>query len=136
MAKHHVEAALADPALASLRLAGAPVLAIAGAPGRVVFANAAAQSLFAGDLAILGRRLLLGAEPGARRIVALSRSLLPGAAPRLERLRFFFGPMADTVTALPPRDGRAGRNDVCIRRARRARAADSAPRRAMRPRRG
>ena len=100
VAKHHVEAALADPALASLRLAGAPVLAIAGAPGRVVFANAAAQSLFAGDLAILGRRLLLGAEPGARRIVALSRSLLPGAAPRLERLRFFFGPMADAVTVL------------------------------------
>ncbi|HMN72118.1 MAG TPA: histidine kinase dimerization/phospho-acceptor domain-containing protein [Rhodoblastus sp.] len=100
VAKHHVEAALADPALASLRLAGAPVLAIAGAPGRVVYANAAAQSLFAGDLAALGRRLLLGAEPGARRIVALSRSLLPGAAPRLERLRFFFGPMADTVTVL------------------------------------
>ena len=83
VAKEHVEAALADPALASLRLAGAPVLVISGAPGRVVYASAAAQSLFVGDLPALARRLLLGAEPGARRIVALSRSLLPGAAPRL-----------------------------------------------------
>lgn len=100
VAREHVEAALADPALASLRLGGAPVVVIAGAPGRVVYASGAAQSLFAGDLAALGRRLLLGAEPGARRVVALSRSLLPGAAPRLERLRFFFGPLADTVTVL------------------------------------
>lgn len=100
VAKEHIEATLADPALASLRLAGAPVLVISGAPGRVVYASAAAQSLFAGDLPALARRLLLGAEPGARRIVALSRSLLPGAAPRLERLRFFFGPVADTVTVL------------------------------------
>ena len=100
VAREHVEAALADPALASLRLAGAPVLVISGAHGRVVYASAAAQSLFAGDKPALARRLLLGAEPGARRIVALSRSLLPGAAPRLERLRFFFGPVAETVTVL------------------------------------
>jgi len=100
VAREHVEAALADPALASLRLSGAPVVVIAGGPGRVVYASEGAQSLFAGDLPALGRRLLLGAEPGARRIVALSRSLLPGAAPRLERLRFFFGPVAETVTVL------------------------------------
>lgn len=100
VAKEHVEAALGDPAMASLRLGGAPVVVISGASGRVVYANEPAQGLFAGDLAALGRRLLLGAEPGARRIVALSRSLLPGAAPRLERLRFFFGPVADTVTVL------------------------------------
>ena len=100
VAKEHVEAALADPALASLRLAGAPVLVISSAHSRVVYASAAAQSLFAGDMPALARRLLLGGEPGARRIVALSRSLLPGAAPRLERLRFFFGPVAETVTVL------------------------------------
>ena len=100
VAREHVEAALADPALASLRLADAPVVVIAGSPGRVVYANQGAQSLFVGDLPALGRRLLLGAEPGARRVVALSRSLLPGAAPRLERLRFFFGPVAETVTVL------------------------------------
>ena len=100
VAKEHVEAALGDPAMASLRLGGAPVVVISGASGRVVYANEPAQGFFAGDLAALGRRLLLGAEPGARRIVSLSRSLLPGAAPRLERLRFFFGPVADTVTVL------------------------------------
>ena len=49
---------------------------ISSAHSRVVYASAAAQSLFAGDLPALARRLLLGAEPGARRIVALSRSLL------------------------------------------------------------
>lgn len=98
--KDQIEAALADPAFASLRLAGAPVVVIAGAPGRVVYATETARSLFGGDLTALGRRLLHGGEPGASRIVALSRSLLPGAAPRLERLRFFFGPVAETVTFL------------------------------------
>ena len=95
-----IEAALADPAFASLRLSGAPVLVAASDPARIVFANAGAQSLFGGPHAALTRRLLHGGEPGASRLVALSHSLLPNAAPRLERLRFFFGPVAETVTVL------------------------------------
>ena len=95
-----IEAALSDPAFASLRLSGAPIVVIASDPARVVYASAEAQRLFAGDMAGLTRRLLHGGEPGASRIVALSRSLLPGAAPRLERLRFFFGPVAETITVL------------------------------------
>lgn len=98
--REDIEAALADPALTSLRLSGAPVVVAASDPARVVFATDEAQSLFGGDAAALTRRLLHGAEPGAQRLVALSRSLLPGAAPRLERLRFFFGPVAETVTVL------------------------------------
>ena len=41
VAKKHVEAALADPAMASLRLSGAPVVVISGASGHVVYANQA-----------------------------------------------------------------------------------------------
>ncbi len=98
--RQDIEAALADPALASLRLSGAPVVVVASDPGRVVFATEPAKALFGGDAAFLTRRLLHGGEPGALRLAALSRSLLPGAAPRLERLRFFFGPVAETVTVL------------------------------------
>ncbi len=90
----------ANPVTTGMTRDSSSVSLTTGAPGRVVYANRGAQSLFAGDLPALGRRLLLGAEPGARRVVALSRSLLPGAAPRLERLRFFFGPVAETVTVL------------------------------------
>ncbi len=95
-----IETALAEPAIASLRRAGAPVVAIASAPTRVVYANAQARALFGGDLDRLTRRLVHGSEPGSSRIVALAHALLPGAAPRLERLRFFFGPIAETVTVL------------------------------------
>lgn len=95
-----LERVLAAPAIASVRRAGAPVLAFSGAPLRVVYANAAACGLFGGDLDQLTRRLVHGAEPGATRLVALAHGLAPGAAPRLERLRFFFGPMAETITAL------------------------------------
>ena len=95
-----IEAALADPALASLRQSGAPVVVVASDPSRVAYASDGAQALFGGDAAALTRRLLHGGEPGALRLVALSHSLLPGAAPRLERLRFFFGPVAETVTVL------------------------------------
>jgi PAS domain S-box-containing protein len=95
-----VEAAFADPALASLRATGAPVVVVAQEPLRVVFANRQARALFGGDGVALNRRLLHGAEPGALRIVALTRSLLPDAPPRLERLRFFIGPSAETVTVM------------------------------------
>ncbi len=105
--RQDIEAALADPTLASLRLSGAPVVVVASDPGRVVFATEPAKALFGGDAAFLTRRLLHGGEPGAQRLAALSRSLLPGAAPRLERLRFFFGPVAETVTVLCRRVARS-----------------------------
>ena len=95
-----IEAALAEPAIASLRHAGAPVVVVSPSPARVVFATGAAIHLFGGDLASLSRRLLGGGEPGSFRLANLSRSLLAGATPRLERLRFFFGPVAETVTVL------------------------------------
>jgi PAS domain-containing protein len=96
-----VEAALASAPFAPLAASGAPIIVAAGEPAQVVGATESALALFAADkLDALGDRVFGGAEPGARRLAELSRVLLPGAAPRLERLRFFFGPVAEQVTML------------------------------------
>src|SRR6266702_4873382 len=100
-ARPDVTAALAEPAFASLVRAGAPLVAAAGDPARVIFANAAALALFgAYDCASLSRQIFASDESGARRLAQLSRSILPGAAARLERLRFAFGAAPETVTIL------------------------------------
>lgn len=94
------EAALREPPFASLVEAGGPVLVVAGQPPHVVWSNSAAHAAFGADEAALARRLFEAADPGARRLAELARSLTPGAAARLERLRFFAGPRAETVTFL------------------------------------
>ena len=90
---------LSDPALAPLRAADTPCFIAAGTPLKIVHANPAAYALFrAGSLDALDRRLLNGAEPGARRLADLARSMAPEAPPRLERLRFFFGSATEIIT--------------------------------------
>ncbi|MBG0811894.1 PAS domain-containing protein [Methylosinus sp. H3A] len=90
----------ADPAFAALEASGAPIVAAAGEPLAVVHANESAISVFGGDLDALGERLFRGAEPGARRLRELAGAQSHASAPRLERLRFSFGPIAQTATVL------------------------------------
>jgi PAS domain S-box-containing protein len=89
-----------DPAFAALEDSGAPIVAAAGAPPTIVYLNESARAAFGADAAALGERLFRGEEEGARRLAELAVSTLHGAAPRLERLRFSFGPIAQTVTIL------------------------------------
>ena len=49
------------------------------------------------DLDALTQRLH-GADPGARRLLELAANLPVGGAQRLERLRFFFGPLGGRAT--------------------------------------
>ena len=73
-----------------------PFLAIAG--HRVVLANGSLLALFGvADLAGLGARLQRN-DPGARRLLQLALDMPVGSAPRLERLRFFFGHSAEPLT--------------------------------------
>lgn len=88
---------LAEPPLAGLQAGNAPYFIVAGS--RIIHASDTALALFrAADLAGLEKRLFAGQEPGSRRLADLSRSLVPGTATRLERLRFFFGRATHTVT--------------------------------------
>ncbi|WP_020174733.1 ATP-binding protein [Methyloferula stellata] len=62
------------------------------APPQMLFANSAMLSLFSSaDLNTLGRRLFLASDPGAKRLASLIQKASSSAAPRLERLRFYFG---------------------------------------------
>jgi PAS domain S-box-containing protein len=68
---------------------------------RVLFASRSMLSLLGVvDLEALSARLFKGGDPGARRLVELSTSLAQDGGPRLERLRFFMGPAAQTFTFL------------------------------------
>jgi PAS domain S-box-containing protein len=68
---------------------------------RVLFASRSMLSLLGvADLEALSARLFKGGDPGARRLVELSTSLAQDGGPRLERLRFFLGPAAQTFTFL------------------------------------
>src|SRR5208282_1290919 len=96
-----VEAALAEPAFASLARAGAPIAVAEGEPARVVHANDAALAFFAvADCNGLTQRLFGSDEPAARRLTHLARTILPGAAARLERLTLGFDLPPETVTFL------------------------------------
>ena len=90
----------ADPAFAALESSGAPIFAMTGDPLRLVHLNASALAVFGPDAEALGARLLHGADPGARRMAEVIESVRHGSAPRLERLRLSFGPIAQTVTIL------------------------------------
>src|SRR6185437_11111562 len=52
------------------------------------------------DIDSISARLFDTSDPGAKRLAELSRSLPTESGPRLERLRFFFGPLVETVTFL------------------------------------
>lgn len=90
----------ADPAFAALEASGAPIIAATGEPLQAVYLNESARAVFGDDLDGLSRLLFRSDEPGARRLCELVASIRNGAAPRLERLRFSFGPIAQTVTIL------------------------------------
>lgn len=71
----------------------------ADAPPKILFANRAMLALFnASDLDALGRRLFLAGDPGAKRLASLAQKGLSGTAPRLERLRFYFGLTTQMLT--------------------------------------
>jgi PAS domain S-box-containing protein len=89
-----------DAAFAALEDSGAPIIAAAGEPSTVIFLNDSARAAFGADAGALSERLFRGEEEGARRLAELAVSTRHGAAPRLERLRFSFGPIAQTVTIL------------------------------------
>ncbi len=85
-----------ESALASLSAAGAPILALAGDPLRVVYANAAAGLFFGPNVAAFGEALLRAQE----RLAELLAQIPEGAAPRLERLRVAVGGAPQAVTLL------------------------------------
>lgn len=79
----------------------AATAASAATAARVIFASQAMLALFgAADLAAISARLFESGDPGARRLAELTGSLPPESGPHLERLRFFFGPVAETITFL------------------------------------
>lgn len=82
-----------------------PLLALRPAegdqPARLVFANPAMLDLLrVKEVAEASTRLRDSRDPGARRLSDLAQYLAVDTGPRLERLRFFFGPVAETVTFL------------------------------------
>ena len=106
-----LRSALAEPALATLDRAGAPVLFALCETLALVGMNQAAADLFGANFESVSQRLFRGTEPGARRLAVLAHNLLPDAAPRLERMRFFFGAAGETLTFLcrriPADEGRS-----------------------------
>ncbi|HVB90131.1 MAG TPA: PAS domain-containing sensor histidine kinase [Beijerinckiaceae bacterium] len=93
-----LDAALADPALASLRSAGFPILLIGHDPAALLWASEAAFSLFgARDLDELNALALEGADPGARRLRQIVDSPV-GEAVRVERLRYSLGGRSEVLT--------------------------------------
>ena len=103
ISREDVEIALRALSLSSTE--DVPVLAARpaedGRGGRVLFASEQMLALFrATDLETISARLFETSDPGAKRLAELSRSLPTESGPRLERLRFFFGPVVETVTFL------------------------------------
>jgi PAS domain S-box-containing protein len=77
----------------------AQVLIIEARPPRLVHASAAARELLgATSMEKLDSIVVSGDGPGARRMRELALLLTPGAPPRMERLRFYVGPMATILT--------------------------------------
>ncbi|MGA3302085.1 MAG: ATP-binding protein [Methylovirgula sp.] len=117
LSQDDVEAAL--QALSLSKSETVPLLAVSeggsGGPGRVILANEPMLALFrATDLDQISERLFKSSDPGAKRLAELSRTLPSEAAPRLERLRFFFGPVVETVTFLCRKSAIGGGEPVLI----------------------
>lgn len=101
--RQDIEAALTALSLSKTEIV--PLLAVradaGGEASRVVYANAPMLELFrAKDLEQISARLFQSRDPGARRLADLTQNLPMDTGPRLERLRFFFGPLVETVTFL------------------------------------
>ncbi|WP_363350962.1 HAMP domain-containing sensor histidine kinase [Methylocystis echinoides] len=90
----------ADPAFSALDASGAPIFAACGTPLRIVYLNDSARAVFGADATALAERLFESDAPSAKRLTDLVESVRQGAALRLERLRFNFGPSQQTVTLL------------------------------------
>lgn len=103
LSRQDIESALQALSLSKTEIV--PLLALRPAsgeePARVVFANPAMLDLLrVRDVADASARLADSRDPGARRLADLARYLAVDTGPRLERLRFFFGPVVETVTFL------------------------------------
>ena len=100
-AENDIAAALADPSLAALHKIHAPVVVAEVATARLLFASASACALFGTrDPLVLHSRIFGGNDPASRRLAALAANIQPGVQPKLERLRFFIGTSAETLTVL------------------------------------
>jgi PAS domain S-box-containing protein len=96
----------AEAALKGLALDQTSILPVLGArvteantPPKILFANRAMLALFkASNLDALGKRLFSAADPGAKRLAALSQNVQMANAPKLERLRFYFGAATQIFT--------------------------------------
>jgi PAS domain S-box-containing protein len=96
----------AEAALKGLALDQSSVLPILGArvadtnaPPKILFANKAMLALFkAPNLDLLAKRLFSATDPGAKRLAALGQNVQMADAPRLERLRFYFGAATQIFT--------------------------------------
>ena len=99
MSRAALKEILAEPTLARLIGAGAPVVVAQGDEPLLVWANGPAQTLFERhDLPRLGARLFGGADHGSRRLATLAAQ--PPAPARLERLRFTLKGQVETLTCL------------------------------------
>ena len=98
-ARSSLDAVLADPGVAEALAGGAALFVAATGPARIIYASGPLQTLFGTTSAgTLGERLLQGGAPGQRRLAQLMGALAPGAAPRLERLRFIQGLRTENLT--------------------------------------
>ncbi|MBM3624036.1 MAG: PAS domain S-box protein, partial [Alphaproteobacteria bacterium] len=90
----------ADPVFSSLDASGAPIIVASGDPLHIDFLNDSARAVFREDVGALGERLFRDDEPGARRLAEIVGELRNDRGPRLERLRFRFADLAQTLTFL------------------------------------
>ena len=90
----------ADPVFSSLDASGTPIIVASGNPLHIDFLNDSARAVFREDLGSLGERLFRDDEPGARRLAEIVGELRSDRGPRLERLRFHFGDLAQTLIFL------------------------------------
>lgn len=94
--KSAVDAVLAEPAIATLNIAGAPVVVARAHDLCAVWANGPARQLFRGDsLAEISSRAFEATQLGR-----LLRTLSAGGAPRLERVRLASGRGIEIMTFL------------------------------------
>ncbi len=104
---------LRDPRLSAHVTSALPVWLWSQDASRILWANAAGAAIFGGPTpGDLTRRRFDSRQPAAQQVARLAASLLPGAAPRLERLRGFGAGAGRTLICLCSRiempDGSGG----------------------------
>ena len=113
MNESHELAVLRDPRLSAHVTSALPVWLWSEDASRILWANAAGAAIFGGPApGDLTRRRFDSRQPAAQQVARLAASLLPGAAPRLERLRGFGAGAGRTLICLCSRiempDGSGG----------------------------